>query len=156
MPDEMVTGLLAYVRNQFCPDVDGKAWGQMSHFIKPRAIMWPAGFIQGKGFTLSVAEYDRVMREIFLGIKLHGNTARVGYWPAYLVKCVQEHWRIHWPEYYEKSKSTTTIADAALVGLAKTPVRSGPSVEPIAQALAVLTARTRKAKAKPTGQRELF
>lgn len=156
MPEQMVAELLAYIRQQFCPDIDAKPWGQMSHFIKRHSIMWAAAFIHGKGFTLPVAEYDKIMREIFLGIKLHGKTGSISYWPAYLSKCVQEHWRHNWEKYYEASKSMTTIADAAIVGLARTPVRSGPTVEPIAAALRVLNAHRRKPKIKPPGQLSLI
>jgi len=156
LPEEMLVELLALVRHQFCPDATAREWGQMSNFIKVKVLMWPAAFIRGKNFTLPVEQYSQIMREILMGVKRHGQTATIHYMPGYLMKCVQEHWRIHWVEYYEKSKSVTTIADAAIVGLARTPIRTGPTVEPIAAAHAVLTARARKPKSKPQTQLSLI
>lgn len=156
MSDEMLADLLTLVRNQFCPDLTAKEWGQESHFIKRRVLMWPAAFIQGKGFTLPVDRYGQIMREIFKGIKQHGQTGEIRYMPGYLLHCVQEHWKKHWEDYYGESKSMTTIADAAIVGLARTPTRSGPTVEPIAAAHRILAAAKRKSKAKPVDQLNLF
>ena len=117
-PDEIVGMLMALVRGQFCGDLSSKEWGQHSHFIKRNVILWPAHFIcNAKGFTMPAERYEAIMREVFDDIKAHGTQDSVRFWPGYLMKCVQDHWKHHWEEYYAESKAVRNLAMTAVMRL---------------------------------------
>jgi hypothetical protein len=104
----------------------------------------------GKGFTLPAERYQAIMVEILQEIKEHGSTAQVRYWPGYLMKCVQDHWRHHWEEYYEESKSVRNIVTAALLAGKATP--QDKTIDTLASVHRVLTARKTPRKVIVTRQ----
>lgn len=135
--------LLNLVRGQFCADLGDKEWFQQVRFIQAKVLLWPAAFMRSKGFTLPVARYEAILRQVFLEIKQHGQTGAIRYWPGYLMKCVQDHWRHHWEEYYQEAKSVRALAEQALLaGRATAPEDRG--VEALGIAQRVLARRTRK------------
>lgn len=147
VPADLVNRLMGVVRAQFCGDLDGAEWGKHSHFVRRNVIMWPAHFMcNAKGFTLPAARYEAIMRSIFAEIKRHGQTGEIRYWPGYLMKCVQDHWKHHWEEYYEEAKASQNLASATLIALGKLPEKSDRTVESIAQAHKILTAKTPRKK----------
>ncbi len=154
-PEAMVARLMGLIRGQFCGDLADKDWFKHSHFVKRNVVLWPARFVKGKEFTLPVARYEAIMRGIFDGIKEHGQTGQIRYWPGYLMKCVQDHWRLHWEEYYNEAKAVRNISETALVSLGKVaPADRG--LEALAVAQSVLAGRRRKQPAKRAGQLNLF
>lgn len=157
MPAELVSRLMGLIRGQFCGDMSGDEWGKHSHFIRRNVVLWPAHFICNvKGFTLPGARYEAIMREIFDGIKHHGTSAAVKYWPGYLMKCVQEHWRIHWEEYYAEAKAVRNIAQSAMVAFGRV-TQEDRRVESLSMSRGVLEARHRARKTRPiASQQELL
>jgi hypothetical protein len=143
---DLVDSLLAYVRNQFCGSMTGAEWGKHSHFVKRNVILWPAKFITGKGFTLPGPRYAQIMRTVFAEIKAHGSTGSVRYWPGYLMKCVQDHFKHHWEEYYQEAKSARNIAESTLLTLGRLPARTDSTVETLAKAHHVLAAKAKRAR----------
>jgi hypothetical protein len=61
--------------------------------------------------TLPPERYKAILLEIFNGIKQHGSTEAIKYWPGYLMHCVQTHFRIHGEEYYEEGKALRATLD---------------------------------------------
>lgn len=151
MPDELVADLMAKIRGQFCGNMETAEWMKHSHFIRRNVVMWPAHFIfNKKGFTVSGARYKQIMKEIFEGIKLHGDLSSIRFWPGYLMDCVQNHFKNHWEDYYAESKAVTTIADHALMALKRATSAPDKTVEAIALAHRVLVGKRHK-RAKKTG-----
>lgn len=148
-PEDLVHRLLSAVRGQFCGDMTQKEWAQFSHFIRRNVILWPARFIFGKGFTLPAARYESIMRDIFRTIIEHGHPGAVIFWPGYLMKCTQEHWRHHWEEYYAESKSVRNHVTAALLAC-KPLAKEDRTVEALAMAHQVLTKRSRPIRPSQT------
>ena len=145
-PEDLVARLLSTVRGQFCGDMTPKEWAQHSHFIRRNVILWPAWFMCNKhGFTLPAARYEAIMRDIFQTIIQRGNTRVVGFWPGYLMHCVQEHWNHHWEEYYGEAKSARNLV-ASLIAGCKRVEHEDRTVEALAMAHKVLVTKKRQAR----------
>lgn len=142
-PDELVGKLMGVIRGQFCGDMDAKEWGQLSNFIRRNVVLWPARFITGKRFTITSERYEQIMMEIFDGIKRKGTQGAIRRWPGYLMKCVQSHFEINWPTYYDEAKGVRNIAMHALATIGKAPAED-KTVETLAMAQRVLSARKEK------------
>lgn len=144
-PEALVNRLLGQIRNQFCGDLDEKAWYRDHyHWLKRNVVLWPARFMWGKGFTLPAARYEQIMLAVFQDIKRHGQTGQVRYWPAYLMKCVQDHWHHHWEEYYGEAKSARALAEAAMLALQARQAPADQTTEALAMAHQVLVGRRRR------------
>jgi hypothetical protein len=151
-PEALVSRLLTTVRGQFCGDMTPGEWSMHSHFIRRNVILWPAGFMKGKGFTLPGPRYEAIMRGIFQVIIREGKTGAVKCWPGYLMMCVQNHWRHHWEEYYAEAKSARNLVTTALLAC-KQVEREDKTVETLAAAHRVLATKQRRArKASPAKQ----
>lgn len=151
--DAQVEGrLLGLIRGQFCPDLPAKEWYQHVPFLRVKVVLWPARFITGKGFTVPESRYEDIMRAIFTEIKRFGQTGQVRYWPGYLTKCVQDHWKHHWEEYYAEAKSARTLAETILAHTGNTTATEDRSVEAMAAAHKVLVAVRKKSKVAPVGK----
>jgi hypothetical protein len=142
-PEVMVSRLLGLVRGQFCGDLPDKEWFQQTGFLRVKVILWPARFMAGKGFTLPPARYEAILRGVLAEIKHHGQTGQVRYWPGYLMKCVQDHWKHHWEEYYQEAKSVRTLAESLVVACGRTGAEDR-GVEALALAHRVLAGRRPK------------
>jgi hypothetical protein len=123
-----------------------KEWGQASHFLKRNVVLWPARFMVAKGFTVPAPRYESILRSIFSDVAVHGKTGAIKYWPGYLMKCVQDHMRHHWEEYYDEAKSIRSTAEIALLHLGKLQRQNDPTVEALAAAHKVLTDKRRLVK----------
>jgi hypothetical protein len=144
-PEELVNRLLGTVRGQFCGDLADKEWFQMSGFVRRNVILWSAAFVTGKGFTMPPQRFESVLQGVFTEIKQHGQTGQIRYWPGYLMKCVQDHWRHHWEDYYKEAKAVRNIAEAALVNAGKA-APTDKTVDTLAAAYRVLAGTKRKSK----------
>jgi hypothetical protein len=158
-PGDLVNDLMLAIRNQFYGDCLER-WHADQHFIRRNVVTWPAGWLNKRGVTLPPKRYRDILFSILNGVKVHGNTGAVRFWPGYLMKCVQEHFAVHGEEYYQEGKSIRAKADIAMfaVSRAKEAAHRADPVQGVAIAHAVLqAAHTRKRKAcKPPQQRDLF
>lgn len=154
LPEEITTELLCLIHRQFVPEADEKTWfKEHNQFIKRNVVLWPAKFIVGKGFTMPADRYKTIMLGILDEIKRHGQTGQVRYWPGYLMKCVQEHWRHHWEEYYAESKSAAALADHTVLALKQiTGNRAPDPIAAMAAAARLLKAPKHRAKVSPKQQ----
>lgn len=156
LPGQIIGQLMAAIRGMFCRQLTDRQWGQFFGFIRREVVTWPAAFLAGKGFGLPPERYIAVMMEIFKGIKVHGDTGRVNFWPGYLQKCVQSHFQHNWEDYYAEAKSARALAERALFGLASVKKMPG-SDEPVETLAAVHQAlkTARKKKARTTEPKQL-
>lgn len=104
-PEEVIQNLLQVIRSGFYSDLDPKKWFQDRQFILKNVVLWPATWLDDKGVTLSPDRYKAIIYEVIQGIKHHGKTEAVGYWPGYLKHCLQQHFIHHGDEIYEEAKS---------------------------------------------------
>ncbi len=99
----------ARVKKQFCQDLS---------FLKTRVILWPASWLNGKGVSLKPERYKEILLTIFNEARIHGTTAPIRYFPAYLAQCVQSHFRINEDSIYAEAKSLRTMLEN-VIGAAK-------------------------------------
>jgi hypothetical protein len=153
LPAEIVGDLLASIRGAFYGDFTDKQWHQEKRFLT-RVVTWPAAWFNRRAVTVRPERYKQIVLGILDGIKAHGSTAAVKFWPGYLLRCVQEHFKHHGDEYYEEGKAVRSIVDRALSQATGRP--AADPVQALAQANAVLAPRTRARKIVPGKQLDLI
>jgi len=149
-PAAMLNDLVRTVRSQFCPELSNDDWYPHVRFVK-RLLTYGASYLNKRGVTLPPARYQAIYQHIFQGIKAHGQTASVTYWPGYLLRCVQSHFKHHGDEYYEEGKNMRALAERALYATqrAQEAAQTADPVEVYAQAHAVLAAPKRRQGERP-------
>ncbi len=152
-PEAMIARLLGLVRGQFCGDLTDKEWFQHRRFIQAKVLLWPAAFMRGKGFTVTAERYEAIMRAILAEIKTHATGEPIRYWPGYLMKCVQDHWKHHWEEYYQEAKSVRAMAENTLLACRRSGAAEDRGVEALATAQRVLSGLTKIKLATPVRKR---
>lgn len=149
VPAEIITDLLQAARSFYgdCPD----KWHADQHFIKRNVVTWPARWLNSRGVTLPPERYKEIVLEVFQGIKQHGKTEAIKYWPGYLMKCVQDHFRVHGEEYYNEGKAIRNKVEAVMLVTGK----AAPAVaDPIAAMAEVNRALGSKKTAKKRSTKE--
>jgi hypothetical protein len=158
LPGEIVADLLSAIRGQFYGET--KQFFQDRAFLLRNVVLWPAKWLNQRGVTLPPARYKAILLDVFTGIKQHGQTGAVKYWPGYLMKCVQDHFIHHGEEYYEEGKSLRTSTERALLAAAmagKTHTVAPDPVQSLAQAQRLVALPKRRPECKKVQtQPELF
>lgn len=79
------------------------------------ALTWPAVWLERRGLTCSAGRYQALLADRFAGIAVHGDPARYGaYFPAYLLKCLQDWFQHHGEELYDELKHIRNALDQVL------------------------------------------
>lgn len=148
-PKDFVQSFLRVIRGQFCPDLSNDEWYPHERFCK-RVLTYGAAWLNKRGVTLPPERYQAIYQHIFDTIKKHGQTGEVRYWPGYLLRCVQAHFKHHGEEYYNEGKSIRAATERAMMAFtrAQEAPRAPDPVQSMAQAHAILTARRKKTVAK--------
>ncbi len=152
-PVELIADLMMFAKS-FYQD-DPQQWFKDQHFIKRNVVTWPARWLNNKGVTLPPDRYKSIMIDIFMDIKRHGQTGTIKYWPAYLMKCVQDHFKVHGEEYYNEGKSIRSKIEASMLLINR--AAAAPTADPIAALAEVnraLNAAKHKRKKPGTAERQ--
>ncbi|EDY16725.1 hypothetical protein CfE428DRAFT_5838 [Chthoniobacter flavus Ellin428] len=118
MPEEMVNELLAGLKASFytgLQDGEKRFWWERSLLL--RAITHPAREMEPRGMALPWEEYQGMLRKIIGTIKVHGDVGAIRSPGRYLLHAVQEHWRLHWEEYYERVKTLRAATEKEMAKL---------------------------------------
>lgn len=79
------------------------------------AITWPSTWLKCRGLTCSPARYNLLIAERLEAIAAHGDPGRYGaYFPAYLLKCLQDWFQHHGDELYGELKHIRNALDQVL------------------------------------------
>ena len=79
------------------------------------AITWPATWLDQRGLTCSPQRYQTLIDERLQTIAAHGNPAAFGaYFPAYLLKCLQDWFDRYGEELYSELKHIRNALDQLL------------------------------------------
>jgi hypothetical protein len=111
---EPVEGLLEEVRRRFY------AGQPVRDFHRDRrmllyALTWPAAWLEGRALTCPAARYHALLAERLVDIAVHGDPARYGaYFPAYLLKCLQDWFQHHGEGLYDELKHIRNALDQVL------------------------------------------
>lgn len=113
-----VPELLEVVRRQFYAQLPP------THFHRDRrmlvyALTWPAGWLDSRGLTCSPSRYRTLIADQLDDICTHGDPARYGvYFPAYLLKCLQDWFRHRSDALYAELKHIRNALDRILASAA--------------------------------------
>lgn len=117
-PKEMLDGLQAFVARKF---YEGDAVSYLKD--KPRLLKWvllyPAKWLNERGVTITTERYRQLVNDVLMEALRHGNTAQIGYRPAWLAKVIQSHLENHGDELYDEAKSVRSLAEQTLSMLGK-------------------------------------
>lgn len=130
IPQDLIWDLIGVIRGQFCPDLTGMEFGQQKRFFV-RVVTWPAAWLRKRDITLTPERYKEIFLEILDGVKVHGETQAVKFWPGYLLRVVQRHFSHHEDGIYAEGKSTQSAIDRVLKTAAAAAQNSGPKSDPI-------------------------
>jgi hypothetical protein len=162
IPAQILADLMAVIRNQFYPDAlaggdAAKQWFQDQQFLKVRVVLWPAAWLNKRGVSLQPDRYQQILLDIFKEIKRHGATGAVKFWPGYLAKCVQDHFRHHEDEIYEEGKVLRIHLERAMATAQAAAGASQPDpVDRLAEFQRMLSSTARKRRCKPAAQQLEF
>jgi hypothetical protein len=79
------------------------------------ALTWPATWLEARGLTCAPARYQALIEDRIHAIAAHGNPAVYGaYFPAYLLKCLQDWFDRHGDDLYGELKHIRNALDQIL------------------------------------------
>lgn len=79
------------------------------------AVTWPATWLDERGLTCAPPRYHTLIEERLQAIAAHGNpTAYGAYFPAYLLKCLQDFFDRYGDELYTELKHIRNALDQLL------------------------------------------
>jgi hypothetical protein len=114
------------------------------------ALTWPSTWLCGRGLTCSPARYNLLIAERLEAIAAHGDPCRYGaYFPAYLLKCLQDWFQHHGDQLYDELKHVRNAIDQVLASarFAASVQRDARHVDLLASAhRLILPRRTRHGK----------
>lgn len=109
--DAAVPALLRTIQTQFYRTRPPADFHRDRHRLL-YALTWPAVWLERRGLTCSAARYRQLLVERFDAIVTHGDPQRYGaYFPAYLLKCLQDWFQHHGDELYAELKHIRNALD---------------------------------------------
>ena len=79
------------------------------------AVTWPATWLDERGLTCAPQRYQTLVEERLQAIAAHGNPVAYGaYFPAYLLKCLQDWFDRHGEDLYSELKHIRNALDQLL------------------------------------------
>jgi hypothetical protein len=159
--EQTLQHLLGHTRRRFYENHPPKRWHE-DRLALIKALTWPARWLTRHGVSISQARYRQLLEERLTAIAAHGDPKRRrAYFPAYLIKCLQDHFAHHGETLYDELKHIRN----ALYGLEihinirERSREENAQIEALARThslLAVKAQGKRKTRAKPSDQLELF
>ena len=111
---ESVEGLLEAVRCKFYAGQSARGFHRDRRMLL-YALTWPAVWLEHRGLTCPAARYQKLIAARLGDIAVHGDPARYGaYFPAYLLKCLQDWFQHHGDELYDELKHIRNALDQVL------------------------------------------
>lgn len=156
--DLAVRHLLEDMRGRFYGDRPARDFHRDRRMLL-YALTWPAVWLQHRALTCSAARYHALLVERLTDIAVHGDPARYGaYFPAYLLKCLQDWFQHHGERLYDELKHIRNALDQVLASprFAANAQRDAQHTEILAATHRVIHAHRAK-REKPDGhQLSLF
>jgi len=140
---ELLDDLLRFVGQKFYTD-DYKAFAQDRQHLLKWVILWPAGWFNKRGVTVTGERYKKIFTDVMLNAVRHGNTNQINYRPAWLKMVIQSHFAVHGEEYYAEAKNVRNLAEHAMLVVGKAVGASQP--DPVKE---LATAHALLARSKP-------
>ncbi len=156
--------MLAVVSREFYPRPEDRDRFFRDRQFLLRAITQPAAYLKKRGAMLPASKYKRIVETVINTIKAKGNVGAIGYFPRYLLHCVQTHMSHHGEGYYYEAMSRDgravsarhvgQVASETLRALARgrQAGEGDRTVEVLAEVHRALTVRGRIQKGKKTAK----
>lgn len=110
------------------------------------ALTWPATWLEARGLTCAPSRYQALIEERIQAIAAHGNPVVYGaYFPAYLLKCLQDWFDRHGDDLYGELKHIRNALDQLLAS-----ARFAARVQRHARQLDLLVSTHRFLERRPT------
>jgi len=119
---ESVEGLLEAVRCKFYAGQSARGFHRDRRMLL-YALTWPAVWLEHRGLTCPAVRYQKLIATRLGDIAVHGDPSRYGapglsssngYFPAYLLKCLQDWFQHHGEELYDELKHIRNALDQVL------------------------------------------
>ena len=123
------------------------------------ALTWPASWLERRGLTCPAARYRGLLTDRLVVIAAHGDPARYGaYFPAYLLKCLQDWFDHHGEQLYGELKHIRNALDQVLASakFATTVQRDAQHVEFLAATHHLIRPQRNQPHPVDDGQLRLF
>src|ERR1017187_7470007 len=88
-PRELTDSLLDFLRRKFYED-NPKGFFQDRRRLLSWVVLWPAGWLKGKGVTVTTDRYHEIFCSVFLE-SLTFRSEKITYLPAWLSMVIQSH-----------------------------------------------------------------
>lgn len=110
------------------------------------ALTWPATWLEARGLTCAPSRYQALIEARIQAIAAHGNPVVYGaYFPAYLLKCLQDWFDRHGDDLYGELKHIRNALDQLLAS-----ARFAERVQRHARQLDLLVSTHRFLERRPT------
>jgi hypothetical protein len=123
------------------------------------AMTWPSTWLKSRGLTCSSSRYNLLIAERLESIAAHGDPGRYGaYFPAYLLKCLQDWFQHHGEELYDELKHIRNALDQVLTSarFAANVQRDAHHIELLAEAHRLIQAKRARRGKRDTRQMSLW
>ena len=143
---ELTDDLLAFIERKFYPG-DAVNFNKDKKRLLAWVILWPATYLDAAGVTLTPERYQQIFMETVILALQQGDTGNIKYRPAWLMRVIQSHYKIHWEEIYAEAKSARSATEDALRIASRMPIAiAADPIQEMALANRLLkgTGRTKK------------
>lgn len=167
--DPPIEAILEQIQRRFyAPQQQDQAAHRRRFFRDKRmliyALSWPAIWLRQRALTCSPQRYHSLILERLEAISLHGDPTRFdpitpgGYFPAYLLKCLQDWFCHHGDQLYDELKHTRNAIDQILASpFFATSIRNDAQhINVLVAAHQLVRPESRKTKSADPAQMSLF
>ncbi len=117
------------------------------------AVTWPATWLRARGVTWTPERYFATIKGKLREIEQHGKKASGGYFPRYLLKCLQDHFAHHSDTICAEASSARNAFNQAIGQItaqaARVEGQNQTGIDVLAAAHALLAKPRRRAKTQP-------
>ena len=124
-PETLIADTLDQIRNAFYPAsfTDPKTrlrWFQDRPFLLKNFVLYPAAWLNERALTMPLDRIRAILATVISQVKTHGANRPGTYYPAYLLRALQDHLAFNADELAAESKSIQYQVASVLTSLPRT------------------------------------
>jgi len=155
-PKELTDSCLDFLRRKFYNQPgDDRCFAQDRSRLLAWVVLWPAGWLNGKGVTLHGDRYRQIFYDVFFQADSH-RSDKIKYRPAWMKMVIQSHFKIHGEDYYDEAKALRNKVDQVLLVAGRSLAPTTDPVRELAAARQILSSgKPKKTTVKPPVKAQL-
>ena len=106
-PAAMVASLMQVIHGQFYGDAGARTWPRDQHYIRREVVLWPASWLKSRGLTMTPSTYETMFLDKLNDVKRNCAQAHFDYFPAYLAKCIRDHFKHNEERIHNQCKAVS-------------------------------------------------